>query len=223
MTLLLPSRTTAVICVVSPSRRVLDAALTVTNATGAATMVTPREPVLPSIVAVIVAGPAATPLTRPLLLTVAVAALDVVHVTVFPVSVLPFASRAVAESCAVCPTEMSPEGAETSTVATAGGPEDSPPPHATVNASVHRGRSASRMRFMLSVPAEAGVQRRRNRRRSNLGRDAGEAKGNRGERSRAHGLRCDRECRVQDAPSRCILRPAKSMQSSAPHVRSNDV
>jgi hypothetical protein len=47
-------------------------------------------PVLPELVAVIVAEPAATPVTTPLAFTVAAAALLVVHVTVCPVITLPF-------------------------------------------------------------------------------------------------------------------------------------
>jgi hypothetical protein len=47
-------------------------------------------PVFPELVAVIVADPAATPVTTPLEFTVAAAALLVVHVTVCPVITLPF-------------------------------------------------------------------------------------------------------------------------------------
>src|SRR2546425_5860360 len=61
-------------------------------------------PLCPSEVAVIVAAPAATPLTRPLALTVATEAFEVVHVTVRPVSVLPLASFTVAVSGTVWPT-----------------------------------------------------------------------------------------------------------------------
>jgi hypothetical protein len=61
-------------------------------------------PLLPSLVAVIVAKPAATPLTNPELLTVATAAALVVQVTVLPVSVVPFASFNVVVNCTVAPT-----------------------------------------------------------------------------------------------------------------------
>ena len=53
----------------------------------------------PPLVAVIVAGPTATPVTRPLAETVATAPLLVVHVTV-PLVGRPFASWRVAVSCA---------------------------------------------------------------------------------------------------------------------------
>jgi len=54
---------------------------------------------------VIVAEPAATAVTRPLVLTVAAELLELVHVTVRPVRMLPLASRNVAVSWAVCPTD----------------------------------------------------------------------------------------------------------------------
>jgi hypothetical protein len=47
-------------------------------------------PVLVELVAVMVAEPAATPLTTPLPFTVAAEALLVVHVTVWPVITFPF-------------------------------------------------------------------------------------------------------------------------------------
>jgi hypothetical protein len=47
-------------------------------------------PDFPELVAVIVAEPAATPVTTPLELTVAAAALFVAHVTVCPLITLPF-------------------------------------------------------------------------------------------------------------------------------------
>src|SRR3989442_8630400 len=56
------------------------------------------------ISAVIVADPTATPLTRPLPLTVATAVLLLAHVTVRPVSGAPLASFGVAVSCTACPT-----------------------------------------------------------------------------------------------------------------------
>ena len=66
----------------------------------------------------IVAVPAATALTRPDEDTVAIAALLVDHATARPVSVLPFASRVMAESCAVCPIDSDDVGGVTATVAT---------------------------------------------------------------------------------------------------------
>src|SRR5690348_14207708 len=60
-------------------------------------------PLCPSLVAVIVAEPAAPPLTKPPL-TVATAALFVAHVITRPLSGLPLASLGVAANCTVCPT-----------------------------------------------------------------------------------------------------------------------
>src|SRR2546428_12402665 len=61
-------------------------------------------PLCPPEAAGLAAAPAATPLTRPLALTVATEAFEVVHVTVRPVSVLPLASFTVAVSGTVWPT-----------------------------------------------------------------------------------------------------------------------
>ena len=58
-------------------------------------------PVLPSLVAVIVAEPDVTPDTSPAPLTVVTDVLLLDHVTVRPESVLPFASLGVAVSCTV--------------------------------------------------------------------------------------------------------------------------
>ena len=69
--------------------------------------VTAPVPLFPSLVAVIVTGPPeATPVTNPLALTVATAALLVTHVTARPVSTLPAASFVVAVSCTVPPGAM---------------------------------------------------------------------------------------------------------------------
>src|SRR5437867_836294 len=62
------------------------------------------EPLFPSLVAVIVTDPAATPVTRPLADTVASAAFELVHVTARPVSTFPAASLGAAVSCVVAPT-----------------------------------------------------------------------------------------------------------------------
>jgi hypothetical protein len=62
-------------------------------------------PFLPSLVAVIVADPAAIAVTRPLPLTVATVGWLLDHVTTRPVSVLPAESFATAESCCVEPIE----------------------------------------------------------------------------------------------------------------------
>src|SRR5947207_618883 len=75
-------------------------------------------PLLPSLVAVIVALPADWPETRPLELTVATEALLVDHVTTRPLRVAPVASLVTAESCCVAPTRMVADGGFTVTDAT---------------------------------------------------------------------------------------------------------
>ena len=66
--------------------------------------VTADVPLLPSDVAVMVAEPAATPVTSPLPFTVATAVLLLDQVTTRPDNGLPFASFGVAVSCTVSPT-----------------------------------------------------------------------------------------------------------------------
>src|SRR5436853_637675 len=66
--------------------------------------VTADVPFLPSLVAVIVAEPAATPVTSPLPLTVATPVLLLDQVTTRPDNGVPFASFGVAVSCSVRPT-----------------------------------------------------------------------------------------------------------------------
>src|ERR687888_1744553 len=82
------------------------AGLTVTDATGTSATVTLAVPFLPSLVAVIVAVPAATPVTSPLELTVATEMLLLDQVTVRPVRALPAESFGVAASCVVPATVM---------------------------------------------------------------------------------------------------------------------
>src|SRR5690349_6258807 len=62
--------------------------------------------------------PTPVPVTRPVADTVATFALAVTHVTVRPVSVLPFESFGVAVSCTVVPSTMLGEAGVTVTVAT---------------------------------------------------------------------------------------------------------
>src|SRR5205807_172959 len=93
----------AVSCAVCPPCRLAVAGLTVTDATGTLATVIAAVPLFPSLVAVTVAAPAATPVTNPLPLTVAAAGLLDAHVTTRPVSAAPLASFGVAVSCAVCP------------------------------------------------------------------------------------------------------------------------
>ena len=91
------------------------AGVTATEATGTTATVTVALPAFPSLVAVIVADPAALLVTRPLGPTVATAVLLLAHVTVRPVSALPAESFGVAVSCTVCPTRMLAVAGETAT------------------------------------------------------------------------------------------------------------
>ena len=79
-----------------PIVTVAVAGLTVTEATGTLVTVTVAVPLCPSLVAVIVAEPAATPVTDPLAETVATAPLLVAQVTTRPLRAVPFASFGVA-------------------------------------------------------------------------------------------------------------------------------
>src|SRR5205823_7202626 len=88
-------------CTVPWAGTVAVAGLTTTDATGTSVTVTAALPAFPSLVAVIVAVPAATAVTRPLVLTVATLPLLVVHVTGRPVSALPAESFGVAVSWTV--------------------------------------------------------------------------------------------------------------------------
>ena len=75
-------------------------------------------PLFPSVVAVMVAGPAATPVTRPELETVAIAVFELDHATERPVSVPPLASLRVTESWAVLEVSIVAAVGATLTVAT---------------------------------------------------------------------------------------------------------
>jgi len=94
----------AVNCVVAPTLRLAAAGLIVTVATGTFVTVMAAVPLCPSLVAVIVAELAATPVTNPLAETVAAAALLVAHVTARPLRAVPFASFGVAVNAVVAPT-----------------------------------------------------------------------------------------------------------------------
>src|SRR5258708_6660870 len=92
----------AVRCTLPLTRMLEDTGVTVTDATGIGVTVLAAVPLLPSLVAVMVAGPPApVPVTRPFASTVAMAGLLVCHVTVRPLSGLPFASFGVAVSWTV--------------------------------------------------------------------------------------------------------------------------
>ena len=75
-------------------------------------------PLFPSLVAVIVADPAAFAVTNPLALTVATVVLLLAHVIVRPVSTLPAESLVVTDSCAVWPMIRLDEAGLTATEAT---------------------------------------------------------------------------------------------------------
>ena len=89
-------------------------------ATCAATAI-PDVPVFPSHVAVIVVAPAATPVTSPVLSTVAMPLSADDQVIVRPVSTLPPASSGSACRCTVPPTVTGALDGETRTEATDGG------------------------------------------------------------------------------------------------------
>ena len=108
----------AVSCTVAPTSTTAVTGLTVTEAAGTRVTVTAAPPILPSLVAVIVADPAATPVPRPLAETVATAPLLVVQVTVRPVSTFPLASLSTAPSCCVAPTDTVADAGLTATEAT---------------------------------------------------------------------------------------------------------
>src|SRR5213080_2901393 len=96
----------AVSCTVWPTGTDAVLGLTVTDATGTVLTVIVAVPPCPSLVAVIVAAPAATPVACPAPFTVATAGLLLDQVTVRPPSGLPNASRVIAAYCAVCPTPI---------------------------------------------------------------------------------------------------------------------
>ena len=99
-----------------------------TLATGGGVTMTVAEPSWPSLEATIVTGPpTATAVTMPDEETDATAVLIDVHVTVRPVKAVPWASRGVAVSCAVCPTESVDAGGVTCTEATGAGGSVPPP------------------------------------------------------------------------------------------------
>src|SRR5205814_5068152 len=108
----------AVSCTVWPACTDAEGGVTSTVATGTFVTLIDEVPLLPSLVAVIVAEPGVTPETSPLLFTAATAVLELDHVTVRPESGAPFASFGVAVSCTVWPACTDAEGGVTSTVAT---------------------------------------------------------------------------------------------------------
>src|SRR6266705_1787769 len=99
----LASSGVAVSCWVPPTKIVAAVGLTVSDATGIVT-VTAAVALLPSLVAVTFAVPAATAVTSPLASTGATPAASVDHVMTRPVRTLPSASWSVAVICCVAPT-----------------------------------------------------------------------------------------------------------------------
>src|SRR5205823_2069131 len=94
----------AVSCTVCPAWTVAVAGLIVTAATATGVTVIVAAPLFPSLVAVIVAAPAVSPVTSPPALTVATAVLLLPQLTGRPDNGLPLASFEVAVSCTVWPT-----------------------------------------------------------------------------------------------------------------------
>jgi len=120
----LASLGTATSCRVRPVTMLAADGPTVTEATGAGggvVTVMVEVPFLPSLVAVIVADPAAAPATSPLPFTAATLVFELPHVTVRPVNAPPLASLGVAVNCTVCPTWMPADGGVTLTDATGTG------------------------------------------------------------------------------------------------------
>jgi hypothetical protein len=115
------SRRVAVACVVCPTTSDDDESATVTLLTGTSATVSVRVPLFPSLVAVSVTLPAASPVTSPLGETVASAVFDDVQPMVRPVRTFPAASLSVAVTCSVAPTSTVLELADRVTVATGAG------------------------------------------------------------------------------------------------------
>src|SRR5437870_123452 len=109
----------AVSCTVWPCGTLAEGGLTVTEFTATFVTVIAAVPLCPSLVAVIVADPGAMPVTFPFTSAIATDVLLLVHVTVRPVSGLPFASFGVAVSWTACPAITVADGGLTLTEATA--------------------------------------------------------------------------------------------------------
>jgi hypothetical protein len=124
MTLPFWSLTVATRGVVDPTITDADVGATVTvvttGVTGRAVTVIADVPAFPELVAVIVAGPAATPETTPVEFTVATPLLLEVHVTVWPLITLPFWSLTVATRGVVDPATTDADVGATVTVVTTG-------------------------------------------------------------------------------------------------------
>ncbi len=108
----------AVSCTVAPCATDAVAGVTLTDATGTAMTLIVAVPLLPSLVAVIVAEPAPTPVTSPLASTVTTTVLLLVHAITRPGSGVLLASSAVPVSCTVAPWAIDAVGGVTLTDAT---------------------------------------------------------------------------------------------------------
>jgi hypothetical protein len=117
----LTSFTVATSVVVWPATTLAVAGATVTLPTAVCVAVTVELPLLPSLVAVIVAEPGATPVTTPVVETVAMAVLLDDHATARSVTTTPFASLTVAVSVVVWPTVTVAVGGDTVTLPTGDG------------------------------------------------------------------------------------------------------
>ena len=105
-------------CTLAPTSTSAVAGLITTEATGTFATVTVAEALFPSLVAVIVAVPAATAVATPFDETAATDGFELDHVIARPVSTVPAASCAVAVSCTVLPTRMFAALGATTTEAT---------------------------------------------------------------------------------------------------------
>ena len=146
-TLLDASRVTAVACEVAPTATEVGASEALTLATGTAVTVSPPVPLRPSLVAVIVALPTASAVTRPLLFTVATDVFELLHAIARPVSTVFTASRVTAVACVVPPTVTDVAANDTVTVATG----------AAVTASTAVPLRPSLVAVMVAVPTVSEV------------------------------------------------------------------
>ena len=138
------SRVTAVAVVAPPTTSEDAASDAVTVATGTAVTVSVAEPVIPSLVAVMLDVPAAMALTAPVLaLTVATAVFELLQTITRPVSTLFAASRVTAVADVAPPTTIDDAPSEAVTLATGG----------TVTVSVAEPVFVSLVAVMLDVPA----------------------------------------------------------------------
>src|SRR5438552_14368850 len=112
------SRSVAVNGPVWPTMRSRLSGVTLTVATGTSVTVTDAVPLLPSLVAVIVAVPTPVAVTRPVPSTVATPGASLPHVMARPDSGFPAESRSVAVSCPVRPSLRSRWPGATPTVTT---------------------------------------------------------------------------------------------------------